>query len=225
MSADFSVEKRAAPRDCLTGKQAARSTIWGMLLIVLGIGTLGLYGCSFKGEAYGLSARVVPRPFVGPSKGILLIPVATTQPEFDTVAIARARDPQALDYYKKGHWADTPGRMLTPLIVQMLESTGAFAAVVIPTNYSEGDLLLELDVIRLQHELWVQPSRVRLAVRGKLFDLASGHVLGTQIFETVAVTPDEGAAGVARAADAALAQMLAQLRDFVLVYAFGSARS
>jgi len=70
--------------------------------------------------------------------------------------------------------------------------------VVVPPVGVAVDLRLEIDIIRFQQEFLQQPSQVRLTLRAKLFDVASRHVLGTQIFEATAPALEENAYGGCR---------------------------
>ena len=114
---------------------------------------------------------------------------------------------------------DTPARMLAPLVVSALESTGAFKAVLTPPTPALDDLRLDIDIIRLQQEFLRQPSEVRLIARAKLFDVASGRV-ATRLFETDAPSPTEDAYGGIKAANVAVERFLTQLSDFVIEHAY-----
>lgn len=171
-------------------------------------------------KTYVLDATIDPRPMAQPSNKVLLVAMPRAQPGFDTPFIAYTRTPLSLDYYTRSKWADVPVRMLVPLVVRALEETKAFDAVVVPPTPAEGDLRLELDIIRLQQEFLEQPSQVRLTVRAKLFDVATRHVLGTQVFEIVEPAPSEDAYGGVQAANAAVEKLLEELMDFVLALVF-----
>ncbi len=194
-----------------------------MRFIVLTVSFFMLTACSWVSfeeapKTYVLDAVVMPQS-TAVRYGVLQVAMPRAQPGFDTPYIAYTRAPLELDYYTKSQWADTPAKMLAPLVVTALESTGGFRAVVIPPAPSSASLRLEIDIIRLQQEFLQQPSRVRLTLRAKLFDVASRHVLGTQIFEAVANAPTENAYGGVQAANSAVQQVLQELQGFVLRYA------
>jgi cholesterol transport system auxiliary component len=106
--------------------------------------------------------------------------------------------------------------MLAPLVEDAIADTGAFQAVVIPPSPSAGDVRLEIDIIRLQQEFMTTPSQVRMTLRAKLFDVRTGDVLGTQLFEAVETAPSEDAYGGVQAANLGLKRILEQLTDFVV---------
>ncbi|MDQ2694884.1 MAG: ABC-type transport auxiliary lipoprotein family protein [Pseudomonadota bacterium] len=184
---------------------------------------MGLAGCTpevLKNEApaistYVLDAGIDSRPQAGTGRGVLVVALPNAQPGFDTQYIAYTREPLAIDYYTKSQWADTPARMLLPLVVRAMEASGLFRAVVVPPTPASGDLRLEVDIIRLQHEFYDRPSQVRLTVRAKLFDVATSHVLATQLFEAGEPAASEDAYGGVQAANQAVRRILGELVDFV----------
>ncbi|HXH03006.1 MAG TPA: ABC-type transport auxiliary lipoprotein family protein [Candidatus Competibacteraceae bacterium] len=164
-------------------------------------------------DASPAAADATPRRGDAP---VLLVDQPRAQPGFDTPYIAYSRDPLSLDYYTKSQWADTPARMLTPLVVNALEDSGAFRAVLAPPAAARADLRLELELLRLVQEFRSGPSQVRLALRARLFRISDRQVLATRLFETAEPAPSDDAEGAARAANAALARLLAELRGFVV---------
>jgi len=151
--------------------------------------------------------------------GVLLVAQPITEAGFDVPDIAYTRTPLAVEYYTRSEWADTPGRMVWPLLVRALERSNAFQAVVTSSSTAVADLRLELDIIRLQQEFFTTPSQVRFTARVKLFDLRSGHVLGTQVLEVVEPAASEDAYGGVRSANRATTRLLEQVVEVVLRYA------
>ena len=181
-----------------------------------------LAGCAATQETistYVLDATPPPKPASLSTAKVLLVNTPQTQPGFDSQGIAYTLTPLAVDYYTKSQWADTPALMFAPLVVHTLESTGAFRAVLTPPTPVLDDLRLDIDIIRLQQEFYETPSKVRFTLRAKLFDVPSGHVLATQLFEVMEPAPSEDAYGGVLAANAAAQRMLGEIRDFVLAYA------
>ncbi|HRY16294.1 MAG: membrane integrity-associated transporter subunit PqiC [Candidatus Competibacteraceae bacterium] len=171
-------------------------------------------------QAYLLGGGEIftPTPARRSSNKILLVTVSRDAPGFDSQRMAYTREPPKLDYYNDSIWSDAPAKMLLPLLVRAFEATSAFKAVVSPPSPVLADLRVDMDLIALQQEFMMLPSRVRLTVRIKVMDMKSGHVLGTQIFEVVEPAPSENAHGGAQAADAATRKLLGEVTAFVLSY-------
>lgn len=185
---------------------------------------VGLAGCTPEilrpgpgpSNIYVLDATLEPRPQIKTTDKVILVNTPDAQPGFDTRRIAYTRTPLSLDYYTQSVWADTPARMLGPLIVRALEKSGAFRAVVSAPTSAVADLRLDTAIVRLQHEFYQQPSQVSLTVRAKLLDVNSRQVLATRLFEVVESAPSEDAYGGVRAANQAVGRMLEDLTDFVI---------
>ncbi len=189
------------------------------------LATLVLAGCllpqdkSPPPQTYLLEVGAFAPPPTRRSSGkTLLVTVPKAAPGFDSNRIAYTREPLKLDYYSNSVWSDTPPKMLLPILVRSFEGTGAFKAVVSPPSPALADMRVDVDVIRLQQEFMTQPSQVRLTVRIKVVNMKSGHVLGTQVFEVVEPAPSEDAYGAARAANAAVQQIVTDMIPFALRY-------
>lgn len=163
---------------------------------------------------YLLDARPAvsaPRP---QRKLVIAVDAPSARPGVDTPQIAYVRQAHKLDYYVKNRWADTPSRMLAPLLVQALEQSGNFRAVLRTANPIPADLRLDTEWIRLQQDFTTQPSRVELTLRAQLYDLKSRQVLAVREFDAAENAASEDAYGGVIAANRALARVLGQLTDF-----------
>lgn len=133
---------------------------------------------------------------------------------FDSQRIIYAREAHKLEYFARNEWVDTPARMLAPLIVGAVENTGAFRAVVLTPSAAVGDLRLDTEIIRLQHEFRTRPSGVRFTLRAYIVDSATRRVLAWREFdETVAAASEDPYGGVV-AANRAVQTVLEHLGGF-----------
>jgi len=133
---------------------------------------------------------------------------------FDTPLMAYTRRPSALEYFARNRWADTPARMLAPLLAQALERSGGFRAVVQAPSAALADLRLDTELVRLQQDFAVRPSQVQLSLRAQLIDAGTRRVLASAEFdETEAAAGDDPYGGVV-AANRALGRLLERLVNF-----------
>lgn len=146
---------------------------------------------------------------------VLLITRPRAEPGYDTNGIAYTEIPLSLSYYTRSRWADAPARMLTPLLVETLERSGTFRAVVTSPSSVVADLQLDVTLLRLQQSFLHSPSRVELALRARLIDIASNRVLAGRTFEAMESAPSEDAYGGVQAANMALERVLTELAGFV----------
>ena len=133
---------------------------------------------------------------------------------FDSQRIIYLREPYKLEYFANSEWVEPPARMLGPLLVNALERSAAFRAVMQTPASAGGDLRLDTHVIRLQQEFNTQPSHVRFTLRAYLVDDKTRRVLAWREFDTdVAATSDDPYGGVV-AANKAVQTVLVDLAAF-----------
>ena len=146
------------------------------------------------------SARVtasIPPKTSGPTL-IVNPPIAAAG--FDSPRIIYVRDSHKLEYFAHSEWVDPPARMLGPLLVAALANTSAFGAVVLTPGAAAGDLRLDTEIIRLQHEFQSQPSRVRFTLRAILVEDRTRRVVAWREFDgSVAATSEDPYGGVVAA--------------------------
>ena len=189
------------------------------LLLVAGCGTLNPTSAT-NPTYYSLdSARSQPvaqrrTDASSTSAPTLIVNPSHAASGFDSQRIIYVRTPHKLEYFAHSEWIDTPARMLAPLIVTAVDRTGKFGAVVSTPSAATGDLRLDTEIVRLQHEFGSQPSRVRFTLRTYVVDNATRHVIAWREFdESVAATSDTPAGGVV-AANQAVQALLERLASF-----------
>ena len=128
--------------------------------------------------------------------------------------IIYVREAHKLEYFAHSEWVDPPARMLAPLIVAALENSGAFRAVVLAPSVAAGDLRLDTEIIRLQHEFHTQPSRVRFTLRAYLVEDKTRRVLAWREFDATVPAASENPYGGVVAANRAVQTVLENLSAF-----------
>lgn len=130
--------------------------------------------------------------------------------------IIYVRTAHKLEYFAHSEWVDPPARMLAPLIVAALEKSGAFRAVVLTPSAAVGDLRLDTEIVRLQHEFYNQPSRVRFTLRAYLVENKTRHVLAWREFDVTVPSASEDPYGGVVAANHAVQTVLQHLSAFCI---------
>jgi cholesterol transport system auxiliary component len=149
-----------------------------------------------------------------PQAQVLAVSEVHARPGYDTRAIVYSERANELKYFAVNRWADTPADMLLPLIEQSLERKGSFRAVVGPHTTATADLRVDSELVQLRHDFGTTPSRVHLALRAQLIDVATRRVLATREFAEIEdAASDDPYAGVL-AANRALARLLEALATF-----------
>lgn len=162
------------------------------------------------------AATPMPTPMPTPPDLRLTLIVSATQaaPGFDSPRIVFVREPQRLESFALSEWVDTPARMLAPLIVAMLATSGTFRAVVSAPSVVSGELRLDTELVRLQQSFGGGPSRVRITLRATLVDVRTRRVVAWREFDTEQVSASEDARGGVAAAHRAVRMVLMALGGF-----------
>jgi cholesterol transport system auxiliary component len=179
---------------------------------------VGLSACVSLGPKkpptrYELQAAFEGQPVAGPGPALVVAP-PTAAPGFDSPRIAYVKRPHELEFFARSEWVDTPARMLAPLLVRSLERSGAFASVAEARSAAAAGLRLEAELVRLQQEFTVRPSRVRLTVRVQLYEVPSRRVLGAREIEAVEEAPSDDPYGGVVAANRAVRRVLDEIAAY-----------
>ncbi len=133
---------------------------------------------------------------------------------FASPRIIYVREAHKLEYFAHSEWIDPPARMLTPLLVAAISNTGTFRAVVLTPSAAVGDLRLDTEIIRLQHEFGALPSHVRFTLRAYLVDNKTRKVVAWREFDTIVAAASEDPYGGVVAANRAVEIVLERLAIF-----------
>ncbi len=165
-------------------------------------------------STYVLDARIAPATRKAKGDTVIAVGLPRARPGFDTAQMAYVRRSHEIEYFAKNRWADTPARMLAPLLVQALDQSGGFRAVVQAPGAVSADLRVEVEIVRLLQDFEARPSRVRFTLRAQLIEVGSRRVLATREFDETESAPSDDAYGGVIAANRALERLLGQLADF-----------
>ncbi len=153
-------------------------------------------------------------PALAPVGPALIVTSPTARPGYDSARMVYVKRPYELSHFARNGWAAPPARMLQPLLVQALESSGRFSAVVAGPNNVVADVRLDTEILLLYQDFTTKPSRVRLALRTQMVDLRTRRVLATRTFQDAEPAPSDDPFGGVTASNRLLARMLEQVARF-----------
>ena len=168
---------------------------------------------------YILAAEPLPQATGPHHDAVVEVAPMRAWPGFGTAQMAYVRHPYEVDYYAASRWADTPARMLQPLLARALEQTGSFRSVIRAPGLVPADVRLDTELVRLQQDFTARPSRVEFTLRAQLVDVREKRVIATKVFDQVENAPREDANGGVVAANVALQRLLGQVADFCIAEA------
>ena len=178
------------------------------------VASLLLAGCLAPPRGEGMKTFSLEAEFPPPAsrKGpVVLVAPPRARAGYETAGMVYARTREELAQFARHRWVDAPARMLAPLIVEALDASGAFTAVVMPPSAVRPRLRLDTEVVRLRQDFTQLPSRVEFILRAQLTDLGSGEILGTRTFAaSVQSTADDPVHGV-QAANRAVQAVLEEV--------------
>ena len=165
-------------------------------------------------RTYLLEAQLDHAGQVKPIPLVLTVSPPRAAPGYDTVRMAFVRQPYMLEYFAKNRWAETPAKMLSPLLVLALDLRTGFKAVTSADSMVKGDMRLDTEIALLQQEFTTSPSRLHMKLRVQLVEQTTYRVLATQVFDVVEAAPTDDPYGGVIAANRMLPRLLSQIADF-----------
>lgn len=197
-------------------------------LIVTGLALITLSACSalkpsttpqptfysLDSARRNLPAQAAVSPAPHNAKLTLIVNPPRAAAGFDSQRIIYVRESHKLEYFAYSAWVDPPALMLTPLLVDAMQNSGAFSAVVPAPGAAVGDWRLDTEIIRLQHEFHTQPSRVRFTLRAYLIDSKTRRVVAWREFDDYATAASEDPYGGVVAANRVVQAVLDKLSVF-----------
>ena len=147
--------------------------------------------------------------------GVLVVGLPQAEVGFEQPRMAYLQRPYEVNYYAANLWVDAPARMVAPLLVRSLETTGLWRVVVPMPTTIRGEYQLDTSGLVVQQEFLQQPSRTRVQVRVQLMDVKAQRVLGVRSFEGLEPAPSDDAYGGVLAANRAVTRVLGAINDWI----------
>jgi cholesterol transport system auxiliary component len=146
---------------------------------------------------------------------VLLITQPKPQAGFDTARMAYLLRPYEINYFAVNQWADTPARLLHRIMVENLDKTGLWSAVLQTPGAVPAQYRLDCDNLILEQQFFSRPSRVRLALRAQVIDVKKQTVIATQYFELFETAASDDPYGGVLAANHATEKLLIEMAGWL----------
>ncbi|AHE68173.1 ABC-type transport auxiliary lipoprotein family protein [Legionella oakridgensis] len=148
--------------------------------------------------------------------------ILVTQPEavagYQTEQMLYMVKPFELNPFAHSAWVGAPANMLFPLILQSLQYSNYFSAV-ISTPYGEkADYRLDTQLIELHQNFLANPSRIELIVKVVLTYVADNHVIASKIIKRDVQCPENTPYGGVLAANIAVKEFTEIMTEFVIAH-------
>lgn len=175
-------------------------------------------GAAAGPAAAALAAPAAPvsaaAPRLAANAPALLVALPRAAPGYGSNRMLYQQQPHELQAFAYNEWVEPPAQLLAPLIVRVLQDSGAFAVVLLAPTSAVAGLRLETELIRLHQDFSTRPSRLRLTLRAVLLDTRTRQAVAWREFDdSVAATSDDPTGGVL-AAQQAVQRVLASVAAF-----------
>jgi cholesterol transport system auxiliary component len=149
---------------------------------------------------------------------ILLVPQTMAVQAYNTTQMAYTTKPYEIAYFAKNRWIDTPADMLQNLLVQALQDTHYFYAVVLAPAAAQYDVILNTRLLQFEQRFFSGKSAVFITLRAQLVRSSDNRVMASRQFQAMAAAPQNTPYGGVIAANQAAAKLLAEVVGFCLEY-------
>ncbi len=129
--------------------------------------------------------------------------------------LAYSRQPGTRAHYQFAGWTERPAHRIGLLIERRLATRGRFAAVAQGTAGIRGDVVLNLSLEHLYHDVSVTPGLARVAIAAELVDWRTRALLARRTFEQTTPVASESADAAVDAMNRAFSALLDELVPWV----------
>ena len=176
-------------------------------IISVGLTCLWLGGCAMSGLGGGNSApntyNIMTPPKIGSVRASRLASQVTVSPPqsiraLDTDRILVSAPGGRISYFADSAWSDRLPRLVQSRLVEAMQDSGAFRAVLTSQDRVDGDYAIATEIRAFQIDVGNGRSAATVTIFAKIVDERRGKVIATREFSaSVPTGKDDPAAGVA----------------------------
>lgn len=122
--------------------------------------------------------------------------------------------PAVYEVFPAARWRDPPPALVGTLLLQAFEQSGRIVGVDRAASGVNTDFVLSSELRDFQIELASGAPVAKVSLHARLLGFADNRIVASQTFEATAPAAAQDAASASRAIEAALAQLLPQVRDW-----------
>jgi len=205
----------------LRGRLANNLKSFGYILAPV-IMCFTLAGCSVLGPVktatvnnYTLTPSFAQPLRTAPSSRVILVSSPTAAPGYQSAEMVYTRDRYQLNSFAVNRWVAPPAAMLQPLLLQALQQSGCFRAVVAPPFAGIADIILDTRILVLQQEFIGKGSQVYVALQSTALNSHTGQVLSSRQWQLHIPAMTNTPYGGVLATNQAVTQLLADITQQV----------
>lgn len=125
--------------------------------------------------------------------------------------------PGVYEVFPAARWRDPPPALVGTLLLESFEQSGRIVGVDRASSGVNTDFVLASELRAFQIEIVDGTARAKVSLHVKLLGYADNRIVAARSFTTTAPAAAQDAASAAKAIEAALAQLLPEVRDWAFV--------
>lgn len=132
-------------------------------------------------NAYVINSTPHNVPHYARGNKTILVATPETRPALNTTQMAYTTKRYQTAYFSQNQWTETPPQMLLPLIVQTLQNTHAYRAVMASPYTGRYDYVLNTQIAQLQQNFTRKPAQLQFALQAQLVSMTTNQVVATKL--------------------------------------------
>lgn len=181
-----------------------------LLMLTVGCNPLSPVKESLQ-KTYTLTAVPNIQPQTANSQKTLLVSMPRATAAYITSKMAYTEKPYQSSYFTENRWIDSPARLLFPLVIESLQNTRYYHAVVASPFVGQADWRLDITLLELQQNFMTHPSEMVVSLRARLVNTTSQKVIATQVLTAKEPASEATPYGGVVAANKAVEKILVEL--------------
>jgi cholesterol transport system auxiliary component len=156
----------------------------------------------------------LPREQTGSASLLVLVP--ETDPIYATTQMAYTSQAYQIAYFSQSEWAETPSRMIQPLIIETLRHTRYFSEVVASPDFGRHTYALRTEILELKQDFSSDPAILHLTIRFSLSREITNQVIATKELSVQEPLRERNPYAGVVAANGAMTNVLRELAKFTV---------
>lgn len=156
-----------------------------------------------------------------PVKATLLVSQIVPSQAYQSNDMIYVNQHYQVSAFIENNWDVPPSEMLFPLLVQSLQNTGYFHAVIPAPSFAYTDWRLDTHLIKLQQDFTRKPSVVEFQMTATLINDEQSSIVANKLFSVEVPAPMETPYGGVLAANKACQQVMEEMSAWVVQNAKG----
>lgn len=190
----------------------------GLLLLSLCLVACSVFGPVTSEPATEYEISAVPNivKHHKAQRGTIAVSLPVTSAMYQSNEMLYSTENYRINRFAKNRWVEPPAQMLQPLLIETLQKTGHFRAVIPLKALAKTDLVLNTQLFAFHQVFFKNSSLFRLMLRAQLVNEATGAIVTSRSFAIDVPATQQNPYGGVVAANGAVSSILTQLAAWIV---------